>query len=55
LESLQLSTLSNANGRANRKLFLIRLHRTLGHHSVNSVSEPALLGSRRDLFPFQTS
>lgn len=27
LESLQLSTLSNTNGRANRKLFLIRLHR----------------------------
>ena len=27
LESLQLSTFSNTNGRANRKLFLIRLHR----------------------------
>ena len=27
LESLQLSTLSNANDRANRKLFPIRLHR----------------------------
>ena len=26
-ESLQLSTFSNTNGRANRKLFLIRLHR----------------------------
>jgi hypothetical protein len=26
-ESLQLSTLSNTNSRANRKLFLIRLHR----------------------------
>jgi len=26
-ESLQLIALSNANGRANRKLFLIRLHR----------------------------
>ena len=26
-ESFQLSTLGNTNGRANRKLFLIRLHR----------------------------
>ena len=26
-ESLQLSTFGNTNGRANRKLFLIRLHR----------------------------
>ena len=26
-ESLQLSTLRNTNGRSNRKLFLIRLHR----------------------------
>ena len=37
-KAFQLSTLSNANGRANRKLFLIRLHRecTLGQLSVSS-------------------
>ena len=42
-KSLQLSTLSNTNSRANRKLLLIRLHRecTLGQCTIDSIIERA--------------
>ena len=39
-ESLQLSALSNANGRANQKLFLIRPHRTGFTASGNDLRSP---------------